>query len=115
MNRRSQKAKSMVQGEISRLFIQDVSDPNLRNVVVTEVELSPDFRYAKVYYTTGMMDKSASPKEFKKSIDKVSPFLRRKLGQNLVMRYVPELQFIEDHHTENVNRLMHVFHDIENP
>lgn len=111
--RRSSKVNAMVQGELSRLFLQDVSDPNLQNLVVTEVDLSPDLRTAKVYYSKGMMNQATPVKEFNKSIEKVSPFLKRKLGQNLVMRHVPELSFIEDHHTENVTRLMHVFHELE--
>lgn len=105
----------MVLEEISRLFIQDVNDPHLRNMVVTEVDLSSDLRQAKVFYSTGMMDKATSPKELKKSITKVSPFLRRKLSQNLEMRFVPELLFVEDHHSEKVNRLMHIFHEINEP
>ncbi len=113
MSRRSQKVNSIVLGEISRVFLQEVSDPNLRNMVVTDVELASDLRMAKVFYSMGMMDKTTPVKEIKKSISKVSPFIRRKLGQNLEMRHVPELEFIEDHHSENVNRLMYLFHEIE--
>lgn len=113
MSRRTQKVNSVVRSEISRLFLQEIADPNLRNMVVTDVDLSPDLRLAKVFYSTGMMDQKTPPKEIKKSIAKVSPFVRRKLGQALEMRHVPEIEFVEDLHTENVNRLMRLFHEMD--
>ena len=104
-NRRSAKAASLVRGELARLLLEEVSDPSMMGVVINDVQLSADLRKAKVYFSS-----KYPSKELLKGLARVSPFLRRKLGESLTLRYVPELSFVEDSHTEN---LVHVLDLIE--
>ena len=38
-----------IQQILSQLLLREVSDPRLRNITVTEVQLDPELMYAKVY------------------------------------------------------------------
>jgi ribosome-binding factor A len=60
---------------------------------ISEVEVSPDLHYARVYMT-GLKEDEA-----KKTVDalrKVAPKIRHELGKRIHLRYTPELDFRYD-------------------
>ncbi len=62
---------------------------------VTEVDVSPDLKHAKVYISVY----STSEEKAKRTLDaisKSSPELRRELARLSSIRYVPELRFYND-------------------
>ncbi len=107
---RAQKMASILRGEIARLLISEVSDPRLKNIVITEVELTKDLRQAKVFYESGL---SSDVKEVKRGLSKAVPFFRRRIGSNLDLKYVPELTFESDEHGNNLNRILGVLKQVQ--
>lgn len=74
---------------------EDFRDPALagRKLTVTEVRPSPDLRHARVYIVPlGGGD----PAPILKGLHRVKTFLRRRLGEHIVARYVPDLTFSSD-------------------
>lgn len=108
--RRVSKVASLVRGELGRILLQDISDPSLQDVHIMEVELSTDLREAKVFYEGG----HSSEKDIEQAFKRAMPFFRRRLGE-LELRYVPNLYFIRDHHTEQVSRVMHLLDEVRQP
>ncbi len=96
---------SLIRAEIARLLISEVSDPRLRHLVITEVELTKDLRLARVYYELG---EGSDTKEVNRGLHSASAFFRRKLGTNLDLKYVPELVFETDEHSHKLNHLLSV-------
>jgi ribosome-binding factor A len=99
---------SLIRSELARLLIEEISDPRLKEVVITEVELSKDLKHARVLFAKG----EANLKEVDRGLHRAIPFFRRKLGDNLQLRFVPELDFQVDTHGDSLNRLLHLFDDV---
>lgn len=100
---RVQKIASLIRGELSRLLIAEVSDPRLKHVIITEVSLTKDLRHARVFYEAG---ETSDKKEIVRGLGRANGFLRKRLGDNLELRYVPELVFETDEHSSNLNRVL---------
>lgn len=77
-------------------------------VTVTTVRVSPDFAYAKVYFSIFPFGRAAGVME---SLEKNNWFIRRALGQRIrnQLKVVPELQFFLDdslEYIENIDSLL---------
>ncbi len=107
---RVQKMASLIRSELARLMVSEVSDPRLRHVVITDVEVSRDLRYAKVFFEGGGL---VEPKEINKGLARAVPFFRRKLGSNLDIKHVPEIVFEADKKALNVSRVLSLLDEVQ--
>lgn len=97
MRKRSVKntrINSEVQREISEI-IRELKDPRVGIMTsVTDVEVTPDLKYAKVYISA-LGDDEASEKTIE-GLKAASGFIRRELARRLNLRNTPELRFLAD-------------------
>ena len=75
-------------------IIREVKDPRVSNafVSVTGVEVTPDLKYAKIYYSALRGDK----KEVTKGLAAATGYVRTQLARRRNLRITPELTFAED-------------------
>ena len=75
-------------------ILRTVKDPRLNQafVSVTGAEVSPDLKYAKIYYSHLQGD----PKEIRRGLAAASGYIRGQLAKRLNMRNTPELTFVLD-------------------
>ena len=95
-----------VQKELAML-LREVKDPRVSDafISITAVDVTPDLKYAKVYYSAMQGDK----KEVAKGLKSSAGFIRRQLAQRLNLRMTPELTFYEDHsiaHGAHISKLL---------
>ena len=83
-----------IQKELSSL-LRTVKDPRVQDTMIsiTRVETTPDLRYTKVYVSFLQEEKV---KEAMAGLKSAAGYLRRQLGQNLQLRYAPEIVWAED-------------------
>ena len=76
------------------LILRDVKDPRVSGafISVTGAEVTPDLKYAKVYYSALMGDK----KEVKRGLTSSAGFIRGQIAKRIKLRITPEITFIED-------------------
>ncbi len=80
--------------EVLAWEIQRLKDPRLGFVTVTGVKVTPDLRKARVYYTVlGEQRQHASTRAALRS---AASHLRTTLGQQVRVKFTPELVFEED-------------------
>lgn len=103
-SRRTKKVSSELLMELAQILNQEASDPLLRSLTLTEIQVSPDLKNARVFYTHHLNDPKLEP-IIKKSFEKAAPFLKKKLSENGSLRYIPKLVFEKDVHLDEVNRL----------
>jgi ribosome-binding factor A len=88
-------------------LLRQVKDPRLAHllplVTITDIELSPDYTHAKVFYTS--LAESEKGKEIAKGLAHAAGFLRRELGRRLHIHHIPELHFVFDASVERGTRL----------
>jgi ribosome-binding factor A len=101
--RRADRVGDLIRRELSRLLLREIKDPRLSQVIVTAVQLTPDLRHARVFFTagTGGTEHAAELK----GLQAAAGFLRGHLGRSLRLRYAPELAFEVD---ESVDRSLHI-------
>ena len=84
--------------------MRDVKDSRLDGVMitVTGADVTPDLKYAKIYYSCiGEFD----AKEVARGLKSASAFVRSQLARRLNMRQTPEITFVFD---ESVERGAHI-------
>ena len=83
-----------IQKELSSL-LRSVKDPRVQDTMIsiTRVETTPDLRYTKVYVSF-LQDEKAQ--EAMKGLQSAGGWIRRQLGQNLQLRYAPEIVWALD-------------------
>ena len=75
-------------------ILREVKDPRVRDafVSVTGADVTPDLKYAKIYYSHLQGD----AKEVAKGLKSSAGFIRRMLAERLNLRMTPELTFVVD-------------------
>lgn len=76
------------------MILRDVKDPRVSGafISVTAAEVTPDLKYAKVYYSSLMGDK----KEVKLGLKAAAGFIRGQIARRMNLRITPEITFVED-------------------
>ena len=75
-------------------ILREVKDPRVSNafISVTGVDVTPDLKYAKVFYSAMQGDK----KEVYLGLKSSAGFIRRQVAQRMNLRATPEFSFVED-------------------
>jgi len=94
---RSERVAGQLRRDLARLIQQEVKDPDVGFVSLSDVEVTRDLAHAKVFITVFDPEKAA---ESLKALRRAATFLRRRLGQELRLRHVPELHFLHDDSVE---------------
>lgn len=100
--RRPQRVAARIREEVSRVVAFELAEPELEGMVVTDVEVTGDLRRARVFFS-GVDNKEKSVRQ---GMRRAVPFIRRRLGEKVQLRTVPELEFEPDTHADEVGRLM---------
>jgi ribosome-binding factor A len=76
------------------MILRDVKDPRVSGafISVTAAEVTPDLKFAKVYYSSLMGDK----KEIKQGLRAAAGFIRGQIARRMNLRITPEITFVED-------------------
>lgn len=79
-------------------IIRNVKDPRVSGafISVTGAEVTPDLKYAKIYYSALGVNDAEGKKEIAKGLKSSAGFIRRQIAQKLNLRITPELSFVED-------------------
>ena len=77
---------------LSELLRFETKDPRLQRISLTAVDLSRDMGVARVHF--GLFDPADEVEPVIKGLEKANGFLRKKLGDELLIRHVPQLRFI---------------------
>ena len=99
---RAERVAGTLRRELARLIQLEVDDPAVGFVGLSDVEVSRDLAHAKVFVTVFNPDHAV---DSVKALNRAAGFLRRRLGQEMRIRAVPELHFVHDASVETGQRL----------
>lgn len=99
---RAERVAGSMRRELARLVQQEIKDPGLGFVSVSDVEVARDLAHARVYVT--VFDEEKAPESLA-ALNRAAGFLRRRLGQEMRIRAVPELHFYHDASVETGARM----------
>mgnify|MGYP000021155241 CR=1 FL=1 len=103
-NQRTERLGSEIQRALAQILREDVRDPRVSSMMsVLRAEVTPDLDICKVYIS--VYGSSEEQEQSVKALKKAAPFIRRRLGQRIEIRKLPELKFIYDDSIEYSVRL----------
>ncbi|TXI43812.1 MAG: 30S ribosome-binding factor RbfA [Lysobacter sp.] len=100
---RSQRVVEQIRRELAELIRLEVKDPRVGFITLTDVEITPDYAHAKIFFTS--LKGQEGLDEVQKGLRRASSFLRRELGRRIRIHTLPELHFVYDPSVETGNRI----------
>ena len=106
--RRPERVADIIRFELARVLREDVRDPRVGFVTLTDVQLSPDLRSARVFVSTLEEDEES----ILDALDRATPFIRRALARSADLRFTPRLQFVFDRSLATGSRVESLLQEI---
>lgn len=91
---RAERVGGLIQQILSDLLRRDVNDPRLQMATISRVSVTKDLRLARIYFATA--GGKASSADTAQGFRSAAGFIKRRLGPQLGLRYMPELEFYYD-------------------
>ena len=92
---RNQRVASAILREIAEILQHELKDPRVRQATVTEVDVSPDLRNARIYISF-LTDDEQEVKNCMQGLESARGYLRSTLASRLKLRYMPALDLRYD-------------------
>ena len=87
-----------VRREVDSIIREELHDPRISGTFsVTRAEVTGDLRYAKIYISVLEEDKRD---DLISALKNAKGFIRHSLGKRMIIRYTPELIFVNDKNIE---------------
>ena len=102
-----QEIKKIIAAEIDHEEVRNLEGINTM-VTITEVQISPDLKYANVYFITSHSDKNEQVRE---ALQLAASHFRKVVGRRTTLRYVPEFVFRIDNTFAEVDRIEALLRD----
>jgi ribosome-binding factor A len=112
-SRRSQRVADLVRAELSRLILLEAHDPELRKITITDVEMPPDLKSARVFFSC--LGGEAERRIAAEALRRAAGFLRGEVGRRCRLRHAPELSFVSDLSLERGARIEELLHEVLPP
>lgn len=100
---RLQRINDRIREELSEVLLQEVSDPRLEGISVTDVKVDRELAYADVYISA--LEGSERWKDIHEGLQHAQGFLRHELSQRVELRVFPRLRFRWDPTFERAERI----------
>jgi len=96
--KRYDRVSSELRKIVSEIIEMRVKDIKLRGVVVTDLVLSKDLRYAKVFVSSiiSSINQDVNKKTVLKSLDNAKGYIKNIVSDKIRLRYMPEFTFLYD-------------------
>lgn len=108
---RANRLAETLKEEISQIIREELKDPRIGFVTVTNVEVADDLGHAKVYISV-----LGSPEEGKdalKALNHAAGFMRGEIGKRIRLRHVPEIVFRYDQSIEHGAHILKLLRDVD--
>lgn len=111
MSYRAGRLAETIKKEISNILRDEIKDPRIGFVTVTDVEVSLDLRNAKIYFSVlGDKDKRKGTIDV---LNKANGFIRSELGRRIRLRFTPELLFKIDESLDHGIKIMEILEEVK--
>ncbi|OGB27068.1 MAG: ribosome-binding factor A [Burkholderiales bacterium RIFCSPLOWO2_02_FULL_57_36] len=95
---RGLRVADQIQRDLAEIVAYDLKDPRVGMITITEVQITPDYAHAKVFFTM-LNDDPEAIQNTVTGLSKAAGFIRGQLGRRLTIHTLPELHFVHDNST----------------
>lgn len=90
-----QRVADQIQRDLAEIIAYELKDPRVAMITITEVQVTPDYAHAKVFFTM-LSDDKETIKNTLQGLSKAAGFIRAQLGRRLSIHTIPEPHFVHD-------------------
>ncbi len=109
-SKRNRQVADLIQRELSLALRQEIKDPRLADVTITDVIVSADLRHAKIYFT---LIKDSELENVKTALSNAAGHFRHIIASRSQLRYTPSLIFFYDEMIAHAERLNHLLKEVD--
>lgn len=114
--KRKDRVGDQIKKEVSQIIQRELKDPGIGFVTITDVELTPDLKNARIFYSVlGDEQKRQSSDQ---ALQRAVFFIQHEIGRKMRLKYTPKIKFVYDHSLEKGARIEKALEEIrlsENP
>ncbi len=106
-HKRVDRVGELILKELAALLLSKVKDPRLADITLTDVQVTPDLRHARVFYS--LLGDDERKAEAAVGLESATGFVKRELGKRLQLRRIPDIEFCFDTSLEygsHIDRLL---------
>lgn len=111
MGERLLRIKEEIKKEVSYIIQHRVKDPRLGFVSVTDVDLSRDYSYCKIYVS--VFGSEEKIKESMQGLEKATGFVRSELAKKIRIRNIPQIAFHYDPSLEYGSKINAILKELD--
>ncbi|MDE6947189.1 MAG: 30S ribosome-binding factor RbfA [Anaeroplasmataceae bacterium] len=104
-----QRLESLALRELSLILRKDAKNNYLSNLTITEVRITKDLSYMKIYYTYFQ----GKEENYTKALEDCKGYLRSELAKKLKARKMPDLIFVHDEALEYGNHINEIISKLD--
>ncbi|MBQ3437200.1 MAG: 30S ribosome-binding factor RbfA [Fusobacterium sp.] len=102
---------------ISKVLLEEVKNPKISGVVsVTKVSVTEDLKFADTYFSvlpSVDSENAISKEELLENLNQVKGFLRKKVAEEVEIRYIPEIRVKIDDSIENAIKITKLLNELK--
>lgn len=113
MTIKQERVRDLLHSHLSSALLLDVTDPALRNVTITRVEIDRELEYADIYVNA--LGDEKRQEEVLEGLKRANGFLRKKVASRLRLRHMPVLHFHWDRNLAAAEHIEQLLDAIQSP
>ena len=103
---RQKRVADQIRAEMSDLLLRELSDPRLKLVTITDVNVDRELAYANIWGCRP--DGNAAEDDVLKAFEGAKKLIRREIAARVQLRHAPELVFHWDHAPDHAEKISHI-------
>jgi ribosome-binding factor A len=107
--RRTERVDELLKQEIARVILE-LKDPRIGFATVMDVRTSPDLRHARVYVS--VLGEESEKQDTIAALGRARGFVRARVGEEVSLKYLPELHFELDRTLERAARIEELLEEL---
>jgi ribosome-binding factor A len=110
MARRAERLQEFLRDELGQIILQELKDPRIGFVSITDVEVSEDLRHARVFVS--VLGDEEAKEQTMAGLHSAQGFIRGEIARRMRTRYTPEIAFKLDQSIERGTRVVTLIRDV---
>jgi ribosome-binding factor A len=96
---------------LNNALVNKINDQRLEWVTITDVELTPDMQFAKVFFSK-LEDEEIDSGLCTQLLTKASGFLKKEIADAHILRRIPEIRFVYDDTGSKARKMEDIFKNL---
>ena len=105
---RPHRVAELLRERLALILLHKCADPRLQELTLTQVEMSPDLKQARIFYVARP---NADPALVKKALAKALGFIKQEVARENLFRLMPEIIFLPDEGLDRAEKLEQLLHE----